>query len=103
MPGRRRSTGLQSFSLRKPSDVDIVLDDEDDQSFVSSYTTLDTISGKVLVRCGKDTSFQELEISLEGVTETCTYPEIPPERCAEILCHSTHLVSRMLTNDDPRH
>lgn len=71
MPARRRSAALQSFSLRKPSDVDIVLNDEDEHSFVSSYTTLDKISGQVLIRCPKDTSFHELEISLEGVTETC--------------------------------
>jgi hypothetical protein len=71
MPGRRRSAALQSFSLRRPSDVDIVLDDEDEHTFVSSYTTLDTISGQVLVKCGKDTVFHELEISFEGLTETC--------------------------------
>jgi len=70
-PGRRRSSALQSFSLRRPSDVDIVLDDEDEHTFVSSYTTLDTISGQVLIKCGKDTIFHELEISFEGVTETC--------------------------------
>ena len=75
LPGRRRSTALQSFSLRKPSDVDIVLDDEDEHAFVSSYTNLDKISGKVLVRCGNDTSFHELEISFEGVTETCKYTQ----------------------------
>ncbi len=75
MPGRRRSAALQSFSLRKPSDVDIVLDDEDEHCFVSSYTTLDKIAGQVLVRCGKDTSFHELEISFEGVTETCKDPQ----------------------------
>jgi hypothetical protein len=73
LPGRRRSSALQSFSLRRPSDVDIVLDDEDENTFVSSYTTLDTISGQVLIKCGKDTYFHELEISFEGVTETCRY------------------------------
>jgi hypothetical protein len=74
MPGRRRSTGLQSFVLRRPSDVDIILDDEDEHSFVSSYTTLDTISGQVLIKCAKDTTFHDLEISFEGITETCRYP-----------------------------
>ncbi|KAF7511038.1 hypothetical protein GJ744_005584 [Endocarpon pusillum] len=70
LPGRRRSAALQSFSFRKPSDVDIILDDEDEHSFVSSYTNLDKISGHILIKCGKDTSFHELEISFEGVTET---------------------------------
>lgn len=70
-PGARRPVALPSFSLRKSSDIDIVLGDADEHSFVSSYTTLDKISGQVLIRCGKDTSLHELEISFEGVTETC--------------------------------
>jgi hypothetical protein len=76
MPGRRRSVALQSFSLRKTSDVDIILDDEDDHSFVSSYTTLDKISGQVVIRCTKDTNFNDLEISFEGVTETCKFATV---------------------------
>jgi hypothetical protein len=89
MPGRRRSTGLQSFVLRRPSDVDIVLDDEDEHSFVSSYTTLDTISGQVLIKCPKDTTFHDLEISFEGITETCRYPPTPKSSRTEIPLHST--------------
>ena len=80
MPARRRSTPLQSFSLRKVSDVDIVLDDEDENTFVSSYTNLDKISGQVLIKCTKDTSFHELEISFEGVTDTCVYSKIQDRR-----------------------
>jgi hypothetical protein len=84
MPGRRRSAALQSFSLRKTSDVDIILDDEDEQSFVSSYTTLDKISGHVMIKCGKNTSFHELEISFEGVTETCQYSQIQDEPAVDL-------------------
>lgn len=76
MPGKRHSAAFQSFSLRKPSDVDIILDDEDEHSFVSSYTTLDKISGQVQIRCAKDTTFHELEISFEGLTETCEFPQV---------------------------
>jgi hypothetical protein len=71
MPPRRRSTALQSFSSRRRNEIDIVLDDEDDCSFVSSYTTLDKISGQVIIKCEKDTSFHDLEITFEGITDTC--------------------------------
>ncbi len=96
MPSRRRSAALQSFSLRRPNDVDIVLDDEDETTFVSSYTNLDKISGQVMIRCPKDTIFHELEISFEGVTDTCVYSMDSGKLTAiPVICRARHVTKRL--------
>jgi hypothetical protein len=57
--------------LRKKSELDIVLDGEAD--FVHSYATYDEIKGRVNIRFEKDTSFDDVNVTFEGLS--CTYVE----------------------------
>ena len=72
---RNASYGGGSTSAQSTREVDIVIDGHDGSNgskAVHSYTTLDKISGHARIRCSKDTPFQELDITFEGVVDTCT-------------------------------
>ncbi|QSZ37516.1 hypothetical protein DSL72_008614 [Monilinia vaccinii-corymbosi] len=52
----------------KRPDVEVHIDDHYDGK---TYTTLDAISGKVSITAPQDAQFDEIQITLEGVTRTC--------------------------------
>ena len=65
---RRGSAIANAIGLRKKTELDIVLDGETD--FVHSYSTYDEIKGHVDIRFEKDTSFDDVNITFEGVSNT---------------------------------
>lgn len=56
------------MGMRKRVEIDVVLDGHAD--FVHSYATYDEIRGRVDVKCDRDTSYQDVSITFEGVTNT---------------------------------
>ena len=54
--------------MRKKHEIDIVLDEQD--AFINSYSTHDSIQGKVVLRFEKDTSFDAVQVLFEGQTNT---------------------------------
>ncbi len=65
---RRGSAIASAIGLRKKTELDIVLDGETD--FVHSYSTYDEIKGHVDIRFGTETSFDDVNITFEGVSNT---------------------------------
>lgn len=66
--GRRGSAIANAIGLRKRNEIDIVLDGEGE--FVHSYSTYDEIKGCVNVKFEKDTSFDDLNVTFEGQSNT---------------------------------
>lgn len=69
---RRNSSGRPSFSSftkRTRPVIDIHLNDQQD-TYVSSYTTLDKIEGSVLINSPGDLKFDDIVITFEGITRT---------------------------------
>ena len=64
----RRASTFQPFKRR--SDIDIVLENED-ASYIHTYSTHDKIEGHVLVKLDRDTRLDDLTIMFEGQTTTC--------------------------------
>lgn len=68
--GRRTSfAAISSFARDKPK-VDITLDDQQEGSFVPSYTTLDRIHGTATITCHSDTAYESIHVLLQGGTKT---------------------------------
>lgn len=68
VPGGRRASALAAIVLRKKSEVDIVLDGDDE--FIHSYSTYDEIRGKMEMKFEKDTPFDDISIIFEGQSDT---------------------------------
>lgn len=66
----RRQSAFETIqrSLRRKSEVDVVLDDGDD--FIRTYSTFDQIKGHVNLKFEKDTLIDDLHIFLEGQSNT---------------------------------
>lgn len=61
---------MKNLGSRNKAAISIVLDDSQKDAFVPSYTTLDKIQGNVLITAPYDTNFDEIYITLEGITKT---------------------------------
>ena len=46
---------------------------EDRHAFVTSYSTMDTIEGNVIITASHDTRFEDLDIAFIGEFATCCY------------------------------
>ena len=76
IPYARRSSAFQSFVpiLRKKSDIDIVLEPQENGiGLVNTYSTHDAIKGELVIAFERDTHFDDLMITFEG--QTLTYVE----------------------------
>lgn len=73
---RRRSMGgqlttrVKNIAQKAKPTVEIKLADDQQESFVPSYTTLDEIRGEVSISASSDTSFDDIYITFEGATRT---------------------------------
>ena len=68
---KRRPSLVPSFSLHKSKpQVDIILNEEQKDCFVPSYTTLEPISGHAVVTCTVDTPFNSVHITFQGTVRT---------------------------------
>lgn len=68
---RRRPSLVPSFSIHKSKPhVDVVLNQQQKECFVPSFTTLEPISGKVLITCTVDTPFDSVHITFQGSVKT---------------------------------
>jgi len=67
-PSGRRPSALAAMVMRKKSEIDIVLDGEEE--LVHSYSTYDEIKGHVDVKFDKDTLFDDMIITFEGQSAT---------------------------------
>ncbi|RVX68210.1 hypothetical protein B0A52_08719 [Exophiala mesophila] len=68
VPGRRSSAIANVMGMRKRVEIEVVLDGHAD--LVHSYATYDEIRGRVDIKCEKDTPYQDLSITFEGVSNT---------------------------------
>ena len=50
--------------------IEITLNDERQETFVPSYTSLDAIKGEICITTSSDTSFDDIYITFEGATRT---------------------------------
>lgn len=60
-----RNSVVQSFTRRNKPIIDITLNDQQD-TYVSSYTTLDKIEGEVSIKAEHDLKFDDISITFEG-------------------------------------
>jgi hypothetical protein len=65
---RRGSAIASAIGLRRKNEIEIILDGDAD--FVHSYSTYDEISGQVNIKFDKDTSYDEINVTFEGLTST---------------------------------
>ena len=69
MPGPLANR-VKSFVQKNKPTIEITLNDEQQESFVPIYTSLDEIKGEVSINVPSDTSFESLYITFEGATRT---------------------------------
>lgn len=60
-------TPMAALAPRSKINVDITLNDDQQDAYVSSYTTLDSIEGEVSITAPCDTSFDDILITFEGM------------------------------------
>lgn len=58
---------MRTLAPRSKIAVDIVLNDNQQDAFVNSYTTLEKIEGDVSITAPCDTSFDQILITFEGM------------------------------------
>ncbi|KKY15174.1 putative arrestin (or s-antigen) n-terminal domain protein [Phaeomoniella chlamydospora] len=68
-PKGRRPSAIASLVLRRRDAIEIVLDVQPG-AYVQTFTTLDSIDGKVVLKFDKDTAFDIFGIFFEGATST---------------------------------
>ena len=61
---------VKNFGQKNKPTIEINLDDDQQESFVPAYTSLDEIKGEVSISAPSDTSFEDLYITFEGATRT---------------------------------
>lgn len=79
---RRRSSinpfqFLLSMAQTNKPNVAIDFDDGPDQGCPRSYTTWDTITGKVALTAPRDTRFESIEVSLDGMLVSFLTSSVP--------------------------
>ena len=68
---RRGSLAMPSFSSKNKPTVDIILKEQQQQNcFVPSFTTLEEISGDALITCPVDTPFDSIHVTFQGSVKT---------------------------------
>jgi hypothetical protein len=72
LPDRRRRSAITGIVLRKKTEIDIVIEDQQ-FDFVNVYSTHDEIKGNVELKFDRDTLVDELIITFEG--QSATYVE----------------------------
>ena len=83
---------MAALAPRSKIAVDITLDDDQHDAYVSSYTTLDKIGGEVSFTAPCDTRFDDILITFEGANllpflEACT--TLTPDRVHQNICGET--------------
>ncbi|KAI9875616.1 MAG: hypothetical protein M1830_008203 [Pleopsidium flavum] len=63
-------TQIKGLSPKSKLAVDITLNDDQHDAYVSSYATLDSIEGEVSITAPSDTRFDDILITFEGSTKT---------------------------------
>lgn len=58
---------MAALAPRSKIAVDIILNNNQQDAYVSSYTTLDKIEGEVSITAPSDTSFDDILITFEGM------------------------------------
>ncbi|CAF9903570.1 MAG: hypothetical protein GOMPHAMPRED_000388 [Gomphillus americanus] len=67
---RRGSLIMPSFSSKNKPTVDIILNEQQQNCFVPSFTTLEEISGNALITCPVDTPFDSIHVTFQGSVKT---------------------------------
>ncbi|KAL6713954.1 hypothetical protein ACLMJK_008448 [Lecanora helva] len=61
---------MKNLAQKGKPTIEITLNDEQQESFIPSYTSLDTIKGQVSISTSSDTSFDDIYITFEGAVRT---------------------------------
>lgn len=69
---------MAALAPRSKIAVDIILNDNQQDAYVSSYTTLDKIEGEVSITVPSDTGFDDISITFEGMPYFSCCPYINP-------------------------
>lgn len=63
---------LRALAQSGRPQIDIILNDQRG-TYISTYTTLDTIEGEVVIRTSRDARFDRLHIDLQGMLKIIAY------------------------------